>query len=69
MLVELRGKVFHASDKTVNYVSDEEFPSLSRIIWGVCFQVTGLLRLELFCIKQDRDKLWTFNENEMLMKE
>lgn len=69
MLAELRGKVFHASDKTVNYVSDEEFPSLSRIIWGLCIQVTGLLRLELFCIKQDRDKLWTFNENEMLMKE
>lgn len=68
MLVELRGKVFHATDKTSNYVSDIEFSSLSRIIWGLCFQVSSLLRLELFCIKQDRDKLWDFNENEMLME-
>lgn len=69
MLVELRGKIFHATNKTVNYVSQNEFQSLSRIIWGLCSIVSGLLRLELFCIKQDRDKLWGFDEGEMLMKE
>lgn len=69
MLVELRGKVFHATKHTTNYITEEEFSSLSRITWEVCSIVAGLLRTELFCTKNERDKLWTFEENSMRIKE